>query len=170
MASPAAVGLDFATGSGPKAHDDECEAAVELLLWKRLGEVDLLSALPEDTLRRIAQAGAVFSHGPGHVLIRKGDPAPGLRVVMEGSARVDVDGVVRRPLEVGDYFGEISLLDQKSASASVIAGDDGLKAFAISPLTFNELLDADPHMARTILVTMCTRLRSAEQQVRDSAH
>lgn len=135
---------------------------MELLLWRRLGQVDLLSGLGEDVLRRIAQAGAVFSHSPGHTIVHKGDPAPGLRVVLEGEAKVEVDGVARRSLGPGDYFGEVSMLDEQPASATLTVGDDGIKVFAISPATFNELLDADPRLARVILRTMCARLRAAE--------
>ncbi len=132
-------------------------------LSRRLAKVDLLAGLSEDDLALIVEAGASFTHRPGQVVIQSGSSGPGLRVVLEGEATVEVGGAPRGSLGVGDYFGEISLLDGEPASATVVAGESGLRTFAVSPANFTALLDRNPTMARTVMLALCARLRAAEK-------
>lgn len=137
-------------------------------LSRRLAKVDLLSGLSEDDLNLVVEAGTTFTHPPGQVVIRSGAEGPGLRLVLEGEATVDVGGTPRGSLGVGDYFGEISLLDGHPASATVTAGESGLRTFAVSPANFVALLDRNPRMARTVMLALCSRLRAAEKAANPS--
>ena len=48
-------------------------------------------------------------------------------------------------------------------SATIKAGEEGLKTFAISPLNFSELIDKHPSLAKALLKALCARIRSLEQ-------
>lgn len=61
----------------------------------------------------------------GAVVVEQGTPAPGLFIVLDGALEVaagaDDERVALRTLGAGDVFGEMSLLTDDSASASVTA-------------------------------------------------
>lgn len=134
---------------------------------KLLSRIDLFSGVPEDVLSDIASAGSTFSTPPHASAVTQGTGSSGLHVIMEGSAEVEVNGSRRLPMGPGDYFGEISVIDGAGRSATIIAGEDGLKTFAISPRNFSGLIDRHPTLARSLLTALCARIRSLE--VRDTA-
>ena len=84
--------------------------------------------------------------------------------LLEGSAEVEVNGVVRGPLNVGDYFGEISLVDGLPRSATVVAGPDGLSTFALSALAFEPVVKENPEVAQALLKALTARIRSLESE------
>jgi len=96
-------------------------------------------------------------------MVKQGDKDSGLQVVLEGEAQVSVNDVPRASLGEGDYFGEMSLIDGAPRSATVTAGADGAKTVTISPLTFNEVLDAYPEVSRSLLSHLVARIRSLEE-------
>ena len=131
-------------------------------LPQTLAGIDLFSGLPEHVLSELVRAGTTFTTPPGGTVVKQGSPDAGLRVILEGSAQVEVAGVERPTIEAGGYFGEISVIDGAGRSATVIAGDQGLKTFAISPINFSRLLDDHHELARSVLKALCARIRTLE--------
>jgi CRP-like cAMP-binding protein len=131
-------------------------------LRQLLAGIDLFSAVPEDVLSDLVAAGATFTTPPGGVAVLQGSTSAGLQVVIEGSADVEVNGVRRPSVGPGEYFGEISVIDGAGRSATLTAGDQGLKTFAISPVNFSSLIDKHPPLARSLLKALCARIRSLE--------
>lgn len=131
-------------------------------MHRLLGDIDLLSGVPDTVLSDLASVGTTFTTPPGGTAIVQGSISAGLQVVLEGSALVEVNGVRRAAVGPGQYFGEISVIDGKGRSATLIAGDDGLKTFAISPVNFSKLIDKHPALARSLLIALCARIRSLE--------
>lgn len=132
-------------------------------LLGRLAGVDLFSGLDDTILSDVAARGVTFQHPPGDAIVRRASTSDvGLRILLEGSASVEIDGVVKATLAPGDVFGEMSLLDHEPRSADVVAGSEGARVFALSPLAFDPLLDDHPDMARTLLRTLARRVREAE--------
>jgi len=99
------------------------------------------------------------------VIVEQGSKDSGLQLVLEGSASVLVNDIPRGTVSEGDYFGEMSLIDGAPRSATVVAGPDGAKTFTVSPLVFSELLDKYPGIARSLLTTLTTRIRSLESSL-----
>ena len=63
----------------------------------------------------------------------------------------------------GDVRYPFLVIDGQGRSATIKAGDEGLKTFAISPLNFSELIDKHPSLAKALLKALCARIRSLEQ-------
>jgi CRP/FNR family transcriptional regulator, cyclic AMP receptor protein len=137
-------------------------------LREALRSVDLFRALPESALDELLQSGTTFRMNPGNTLVRQGAMDEGFQIVRKGSAEVTVDGVVHGTLGVGDYFGEMSLIDGAPRSATVVAGPEGVETFAVSALTFSALMDRNPQVARSLLPVLTARIRAAEAAQRSS--
>jgi CRP/FNR family transcriptional regulator, cyclic AMP receptor protein len=132
-------------------------------LKTRLAATDLFQDLSKRSLGHLVKAGREISHADGHEVIVEGAGAVGFHLIVNGTARVTSGGAVRRTLGVGDYFGEISVIDGRPRSASVEAVEN-LKTFAIEPAVFNGLLDDNPAFARKIMLLLCSRLREADRR------
>jgi CRP-like cAMP-binding protein len=132
-------------------------------LKRRLAATDLFEGLSKRSLAQLVKAGREISHADGHEVIVEGAGAVGFHLITNGTARVTTGTAVRRTLGVGDYFGEISVIDGRPRSASVEAIEN-LKTFAIDPAVLNGLIDDNPEFARKLLVMLCARLREAERR------
>jgi CRP/FNR family cyclic AMP-dependent transcriptional regulator len=126
-----------------------------------LRSVDLFHGLDDRQLRGIASRGHIHDHAAGHVVTEQGGEAVGFHLILAGSAEVHVDGKAVRTLKPGSYFGEISLIDGKPRSASIVAGD-GLQTFGLTSWEFRPILEEQPPVALTLLTALCSRLRDAE--------
>src|SRR5438045_9477263 len=90
-----------------------------------LSRISLFASLPSDQLVALAQRGQVRSLPAESTVIRQGDEADGLYVLLAGSARVYMrhadDGETHlAEQQAGSYFGELALLDGRPRSASVL--------------------------------------------------
>jgi CRP/FNR family transcriptional regulator, cyclic AMP receptor protein len=134
-------------------------------LVERLAKVDLFTGFSRKSMVKLSRSGREVQHEPGHEIASEGGGAAGFHLILAGEARVEVGGVARRELGPGDHFGEISLVDGKPRSATVRAGDDGLRTFAIPVWEFRSLLEEHPEMTRALLDNLCARIRSVEATI-----
>ena len=128
----------------------------------RLARIDLFKDLPAEVRDEIVASGVTFTHPPGSTVVQQGAEDVGFRLVLEGEAQVEVNGEPRGSMSEGDYFGEIALIDHAPRSATVKAGDDGLKTFAVSAMSFEPLLEKYPEISRILLNALCARIRAIE--------
>jgi len=134
-----------------------------------LQATDLFSELSlEDCGRIVARSGSV-SVDPGHRFTEQGVSDPNLQVIVTGAADVFVHGHLVRRLEPGDYFGEVSLVDNAPRSATIVAADDGCTTILIPQLAFWEIVDNHPHVVRPLLRGLSARLRSTEDALWEQA-
>ena len=54
------------------------------------------------------------------------------------------------------------MIDGSPRSATVVAGAEGVTTFALSSLAFAPVIDQNPAVARTLLVSLCARLRTTD--------
>ena len=132
-------------------------------LRARLAAVDLFEGLNKRALGHLVKGGREIKHPDGHEVITEGAGAVGFHLITGGTARVTTGGSVRRTLGVGDYFGEISVIDGRPRSASVEAVEN-LTTLAIAPAIVNGLIEDNPAFARRLLILLCSRLREAERR------
>ncbi len=128
---------------------------------ERLGEVDLFEGLSTNALLRIAMLGREVGFAAGSTIVREGDSGGTLFVILEGEVAVTVGGQERARIQAGDYFGEISLLDDQARSATVAAVTP-VRAFTLASFSFRPLLAEHPEVADKVIQRLCQRLRAAE--------
>ncbi|MEO5704802.1 MAG: cyclic nucleotide-binding domain-containing protein [Candidatus Limnocylindrales bacterium] len=103
---------------------------------------------------------------PGaHVIAREGEIGSGFFVVTAGAVRVVRDGKVVARLGVGEFFGELSVLDRMPRNASVIA-EVPTSCLALASWDFEKVLLDQPTLALTILRGVAARLREATDSSR----
>jgi|SRR5579875_1823248 len=127
-----------------------------------LANTELFGSLGKKQLNRVAESARVVDHDGGKEIASEGREGIGFHLILDGHASVRVHGQDRPQLGPGDYFGEISLIDGKPRSATVIA-DGSLTTVSIPAWQFQPLLDDDPELSRQLLVGLCARIRRAEQ-------
>ncbi len=128
----------------------------------RLEEIELFEGLSKRQLKKLIGESREVTHQAGHHVAEEGLGSLAFHLILEGEAEVRHGETPLRTLGVGDYFGEISIIDGKPRSATVAAGDNGLTTFAIPYQSFQKLLEDDAEFARQLLTTLCSRLREAE--------
>jgi len=127
--------------------------------WLR--KVPLFSGLSGRDLDLVARQTDVVKAHEGKVLTRQGALGEEFLLIVDGSARVERDGKPIARLETGDFFGEMSLIDGKPRSATVIA-EAPITLLVVDARSFRSLLDGVPGLRRKITVALCERLRRAD--------
>jgi CRP-like cAMP-binding protein len=139
----------------------------ETELAEALRGVDLFAGLSEESLHTLAAQMRVFDYHPGEQVVEE-DTGYGhgrLYVILRGTARVEVEGTPVAGYGPGDYFGEISLLDNKPRSATVIATSN-LTVAGLASWNLHAVLLEEPQIAINMLEGMAARLRSANAHFR----
>lgn len=126
-----------------------------------LRDVSLFRDLPAEVVDRLEDATERRAHRAGTALVREGEPGDDLIVIVDGHARVVVQGRPRRDLGPGDVVGEIALLDGGARSATVYAVDD-VEAVHLAGAAFRGLLEDAPAVYPSLLTALARRLRSLE--------
>jgi CRP/FNR family transcriptional regulator, cyclic AMP receptor protein len=123
-----------------------------------LRNVRLFRELDDPELRTIADQADLRKTEANETLAKEGHIGHELILIVDGTARVETEGKILHRFAPGDFFGEISLLDGKPRTATVIAETPGT-IVTISRDEFLSLLDTVPGLAKKILIRVCTHLR-----------
>lgn len=134
-------------------------------LASRLAGVSLFSGLSRREREAVVRAAKEVNHPEGKVLARQGDRGIGFFLILEGTARVTVNGRARATLAPGDFYGEIALLDQGVRSATVTATSP-VKLLGVTAWVFRGLVQQYPSIALKMLEVVAHRLRSASRDIR----
>jgi CRP-like cAMP-binding protein len=127
-----------------------------------LKKVPLFSALNRRHLDVIARQADEVKRNAGTVLTRQGARGLEFLLIVEGSARVERDGKIIARLGAGDFFGEMSLIDGRPRSATVIA-DAPVLLLVVEVRSFGRLLETVPGLSKKVMATLCERLRAADE-------
>lgn len=127
-----------------------------------LGAVPLFQGLSQRDLSEILLVAREVEFPPGVDVVREGSQALDFFLILDGEARVIVRGRKQsQKLRPGDYFGEMSVLDGSTRSATVTA-ETQVWALRLDRSKFLALLDRHGSIGRKILIEMSKRLREAE--------
>lgn len=129
-----------------------------------LARVPLFSECTKKELRAIASASKEVNHEAGDTLAREGDQGIGFFVIADGTAGVMVGKTKRGKLGPGDFFGEISLLDEGPRSATVVA-ETPMRLYGLTAWSFRQLVSQNPSIAQKLLKVMADRLRKTSKEL-----
>ncbi len=119
------------------------------------------------TPRELAEVDRLLTplHAPaGTVMAAEGHHGHEFVVIETGRAQVLVRGHVVAELGTGEFFGELSLFDHGTRTATVIALTD-VEALVASHAEFEQMIDVAPSVARGLLPAMAARLREADRRL-----
>ena len=175
-----AVGIGFpvvaALGLPPVLRADRASVERVRALQPKVGllqALDLFAGASRLQLERIAAALEERSVDVGKVIIREGDPADALWILVDGEVEVTAsqpDGSQRHLRDVGprDYVGEIGLLRGRPRTATVTTTEPTTFWWLPGPTFLEALQDTPP--STTLMARSTRRLaRSHPQLVADSA-
>ena len=104
----------------------------------------------------------------GDVIFNEGDLGTEMYLIQEGKVeilRLSSKGPQRLALlERGDFFGEMSILDELPRTATAAAVGDA-RLVEINGATFDEMLRAKPEIAIRIMRKLSLRVREADEQL-----
>jgi CRP/FNR family cyclic AMP-dependent transcriptional regulator len=126
--------------------------------------IPLFSTCDTRELREIARLGTRASVSAGNTIVAEGKPGRELLVILDGKATCRVKGKKLAHFGPGEFFGEMSLLDKGSRSATVIADSD-MELLVLDGQEFRSLIEASPGVAWKMLVVMAGRLRGADESL-----
>ncbi len=144
-----------------------------------LDSVPLFSGLTKRQLAAVANVVDHTSFEPGAVLVKELDVGRRLIIIRAGTAEVRRQGFVAREgatkafeqgtsrrlatIGPGDVVGELSLIDGKRTSASVVA-DTQVETLVIYATRFNKLLGSMPQLYPRLLVGMAARVHDLDRR------
>jgi len=138
-----------------------------------LAEVPFFALLDEDERTFLAAQLDIVHFRAGQTIFNYGDPGNSMYILRSGEVEVfikDTTGskiIVERPT-AGDFFGELSLLDGGSRTASVLAVDD-VEALLVDRNDLELLLQRHPTATIDLLTAMGKRLRLTAEMLRRTA-
>ena len=131
-----------------------------------LGGVELFAAVAPDGLRQVAERCVEVAYPAGRWIVRQGEIGTGFFLIVAGRARVVRNDEVIGELGPGEFFGELSILDQQPRVAHVVA-EEATACLALTSWDFEALLEAQPKLAIAILKGVARRLRKVDEQHRN---
>ncbi len=143
------------------------------MLVNYLKNIPLFKHLKEAQLKEIAARCKNLPYKKGAVVFRKTDPSTDLYIVNSGGLKAlleddEGDEIVLAQFEKGDFFGELSLLDGKGRSATIVADKDS-ELSILKKDVFLEVLYKDPKISVELMITLVERLRKADEMIESLA-
>src|SRR6185503_2994750 len=134
-----------------------------------LKRVPLFSDLSEAELARFGEVTREREYPRNSVILFEDDPGDALYIVATGQVKVVLIGedgreVILSVLGDGDFFGEMSLIDDEPRSAHVIAMKDS-QLLVLRRDDFQSRLEEQPKIALKLLRVLVERLRRADEKI-----
>jgi CRP/FNR family transcriptional regulator, cyclic AMP receptor protein len=127
-----------------------------------LRRVQLFSACTDRELDQIARACDEVSVEPSVSVVVEGAAGDDFYLIVEGEAEVVRNGRPVATVGPGQYFGELSLLDEAPRNATVRARTP-MALIKLERREFSAVLDSWPGVAHKLLQQMAKRLRDADR-------
>jgi CRP-like cAMP-binding protein len=126
-----------------------------------LGRCPFFADLSRGELRELAKVTEDMEVDEGKSLTREGAAGSEFFVIVDGEVAVTKDGSEIRTMGEGDFFGEISLLEDRPRTATVTAKTP-LRFFVLTRQNFRALLAKQPELEEKVTSALEERLRSTE--------
>lgn len=132
-----------------------------------LKTLPLFSDLSEEVLTKIAAVITEKTYSDKEVIFKEGDKGDIFYIIKAGEVLI-VKTKILAILQSGDFFGEMSLIDQSLRSASAVASGQVI-LYALTRQDFEKLLQSDFKAAQVfifyLLQTVVQRLRQTDREL-----
>jgi signal transduction histidine kinase len=155
-----------------RAFDKDLSAHVKMY-GDVLARTSLFSGLEQEAIARVANELVPVPVSGGNTLLRQGDPAKALYIIVQGAFSAYVtpehgqEQIRVRTMGIGEYFGEMGLLTDSPHSATIQAEGES-QILKLSRDAFHQLLREHPTTALPILVTVIRRLQAISTEMAEA--
>ena len=140
-----------------KLGSSEDNTVIEMLqktpLWSGLGKQELKSIVNNSKERKFES---------GDIIASKGEGGVGFYLILDGAVEIRSDGKTLSKLGSGQFFGEMSVIDNQPRSADVVALEPS-RVLILTAWKFKALITDNPKMAIRMLQELVRRLRSLDR-------
>lgn len=140
---------------------------------ERVRNASFFSALTDRELEVLLKIARVRSFIKGYAIFEEGDTRSALHIVLHGRVKVslyDEEGkeYVLDIISGGGFFGELSLFDELTGFANIIAMEE-TECVVIQRQDFVRLLMENPAFTVSVLKTLVKKLRGANERIKGLA-
>lgn len=129
---------------------------------QRLRRVPLFAGCTDKQLEFIASRVEEMDFPAGRTLCEEGKSGGDFFIILSGTAEARRSGKPLRRMNDGDFFGEISLLDNGPRTATVVASTS-VRCLVLGPTQFQDVLYQNSDIAVKVLYTVAKRLRGTPE-------
>jgi CRP/FNR family transcriptional regulator, cyclic AMP receptor protein len=138
---------------------------------ERLRACALFARVPEPLLQQIGRSLRRRRFRRNEVVFHQGDPGDSLHIIADGAVKIvlpsaEGEEAIIATLRVGDFFGELALLDGAPRSATVTALEP-TETLVLPRDVFHDLLDRDASLREALLAGVAAELRRLTGQVEE---
>lgn len=133
--------------------------------------VDILSFFTDEQLRRVTAEIERQTYNKGQTVVFQGEISHNFHILKRGRAevfaKIGTEKARVADLGPGDFFGEMSLLDSTTASATIRAAEDDTEILMISHDTFKRMLREFPALELALREKVAERQRQRHAAVQN---
>ena len=128
-----------------------------------LKSLTIFKDTPENILADLAPIMQEEEPEEGTAIFKEGDTGDCMYIIYQGQVKIQKGGKELAILKEKEVFGELSLLDAETRSASATAHTDCV-LYKIDQEPFYELIDSRPEVAKGFIKILCQRLRTQNEK------
>lgn len=130
-----------------------------------LKSLNLFKETPENILADLAPLMKEIQYEQGTEIFKEGETGDCMYIIQQGNIKIHKGTTTLAILKEKEVFGELSLLDADTRSASATAATECI-LYKIDQEPFYELMDERPEVAKGFIKILCQRLRAMNEKSR----
>ena len=127
-----------------------------------LNQTPIWSGLSNQDLHSIVKSAKDLRYDAGQAIVKKDERGVGFYLILEGSVEVKSGETLLTKLGRGQFFGEMSVIDDEPRSADVTAVEPS-RCLALTPWAFEALVSNHPKIALKMVRELVRRLRDTDR-------
>jgi hypothetical protein len=132
-----------------------------------LRSAPIFSTIAPEGLAELARACLEDEYAPDEALCLEGEPGNEVFILLLGDVKVlkrdEVGERVVATEKAGGFIGEMAVLDPAPRSATLRAGEGGVRVLRLDGKAFRASLNNDPTIASSVIRTLAQRLRGGQK-------
>ncbi|MBA3647609.1 MAG: Crp/Fnr family transcriptional regulator [Chitinophagales bacterium] len=129
-----------------------------------LKSLSIFADTPETILAEIAHLVEEVEVLSGFIIFKEGDIGNCMYIIFRGSVRIHKGGQTLTTFNEKEFFGELSLLDPETRSATATAATDCF-LLKLDQEPMYDLFESRPEVVQGILKILCRRIRAINQKL-----